>query len=67
MADHHVQGSVAFICTAKEAALIEEAWQHAADLDDELAPGNPSAEFLAAFPPVELGKPRIVEDREQAN
>ncbi|CAM5547797.1 hypothetical protein GS397_05070 [Sphingobium yanoikuyae] len=57
MADHHVQGSVAFICTAKEAALIEEAWQHAADLDDELAPGNPSAEFLAAFPPVELGNP----------
>lgn len=49
MADHHVQGSVAFTCTAREAALIEEAWQHAADLDNDLAPGDPSAEFLTAF------------------
>ncbi|MFD1961640.1 hypothetical protein ACFSHP_26000 [Novosphingobium panipatense] len=57
MADHYVQGSVAFTCTAQEAALIEEAWQHAADLDNELAPGDPSAEFLTAFPPVELGNP----------
>ncbi|MEE4453430.1 hypothetical protein [Novosphingobium resinovorum] len=55
MADHYAQGSVAFTCTAQEAALIEEAWQHAADLDNDLAPGDPSAEFLAAFPPVELG------------
>lgn len=62
MADYYVQGSFTFTCTAAESALIEEAWQHAADLGDKAlgdkaAPGEPSAEFLAAFPPTDLGNP----------
>ncbi|QNG43557.1 hypothetical protein [Sphingobium yanoikuyae] len=57
MADHHVQGSFAFTCTARESALIEEAWQHAADLLGDFSPSEPSAEFLAAFMPDELGNP----------
>ncbi|MFD2429607.1 hypothetical protein ACFSUK_18660 [Sphingobium scionense] len=57
MAEHHVQGSFAFTCTAAESALIEEAWQHAADLLGNFTPGEPSAEFLAAFMPTDLGNP----------
>ncbi|MDR7156782.1 hypothetical protein J2W40_003627 [Sphingobium xenophagum] len=57
MADHCVQGSFAFTCTARESALIEEAWQHASDLLADLAPGEPSAEFLAAFMPNDLANP----------
>jgi hypothetical protein len=57
MADCYVQGSFAFICTAAESALIEEAWQHAADLRGDFAPGEPSAEFLIAFPPTDLANP----------
>ena len=57
MADHYVQGSFAFTCTARESALIEEAWQHASDLLADLAPGEPSAEFLAAFMPTDLANP----------
>lgn len=57
MTDHFVQASFAFTCTAAEAALIEEAWSHAADLMGDFPPGEPSAEFLAAFPPTELGNP----------
>ncbi|HUD90522.1 hypothetical protein [Sphingobium sp.] len=57
MADHYVQGSFAFTCTAQESALIEEAWQHAADLLGDFAPGEPSAEFLAAFMPTDLANP----------
>lgn len=57
MADHHVQGSFAFTCTAAESALIEEGWQHAADLLGDFTPGEPSAEFLAAFMPTDLGNP----------
>ncbi|MBT2245827.1 hypothetical protein JQK15_20140 [Sphingobium sp. BHU LFT2] len=57
MADHHVQGSFAFTCTASESALLEEAWQHAADLLGDFTPGEPSAEFLAAFMPTDLGNP----------
>jgi hypothetical protein len=57
MADYYVQGSFSFTCTAAESALIEEAWQHAADIGDTAAPGEPSAEFLAAFPPTDLGNP----------
>lgn len=57
MADHYVQGSFAFTCTARESALIEEAWQHAADLLGDFTPGEPSAEFLAAFMPDELANP----------
>ncbi|MAM11782.1 MAG: hypothetical protein CML23_15250 [Rhizobiaceae bacterium] len=57
MADHHVQGSFAFTCTAAESALIEEAWQHAADLLGDFTPGEPSAAFLAAFMPTDLANP----------
>jgi hypothetical protein len=57
MADHHVQGSFAFTCTAAESALIEEAWQHAADLLGNFTPGEPSAAFLAAFMPMDLANP----------
>ncbi|WP_454883019.1 hypothetical protein [Sphingomonas oryzagri] len=57
MADTYVQGSFAFTCTAAESALIEEAWQHASDLMDHIAPGEPSAEFLTAFAPTELADP----------
>ncbi|HEX7781206.1 MAG TPA: hypothetical protein VF509_00205 [Sphingobium sp.] len=57
MADYYVQGSFSFTCTAAESALIEEAWQHAADLGHKAPPGEPSAQFLAAFPPTDLGNP----------
>ena len=57
MADHYVQGSFAFTCTAQESALIEEAWQHASDLLGDFAPAAPSAEFLAAFMPTDLANP----------
>jgi len=57
MADHYVQASFAFTCTARESALIEEAWQHASDLLGDFAPGEPSAEFLAAFMPTDLANP----------
>lgn len=51
MADCYIQGSFAFTCTIAEAALIEESWQHASDLLGGFEPGEPSPEFLAAFPP----------------
>ncbi|WP_313231176.1 hypothetical protein [Sphingobium yanoikuyae] len=57
MADHHVQGSFAFTCAAAERALIEEAWQRAADLLGDFTPGEPSAAFLAAFMPTDLANP----------
>lgn len=50
MADSFVQGSFAFTCSIEEAALIEEAWQHAAHLSDCFAPGAVSRAFLAIFP-----------------
>ncbi|MFC3443862.1 hypothetical protein ACFOKF_22185 [Sphingobium rhizovicinum] len=51
MAECFIQGSFAFTCTIAEAALIEESWQHASDLLSEFEPGEPSHEFLAAYPP----------------
>ncbi|MFY9348900.1 MAG: hypothetical protein WBL20_05320 [Sphingobium sp.] len=50
MADSFVQGAFAFTCSIDEAALIEEAWQHSADLTGEFEPGSVSPEFLAIFP-----------------
>jgi hypothetical protein len=55
MADSFIQGSFAFTCSIDEAALIEEAWQHAADLIGNFEPASVSPEFLAIFPPVDLG------------
>lgn len=52
MADSYVQGSFAFTCTIKEAALIEEAWQIANDLGCEIEPASVTPEFLAIFPPI---------------
>lgn len=50
MADSFVQGAFAFTCSIDEAALIEEAWQHSADLMGEFEPSSVSPEFLAIFP-----------------
>jgi hypothetical protein len=57
MADHFVQGAFAFACSTDEAALIEEAWQLAADLIADVTPAPVSKELLAAFPPVLEGDP----------
>ncbi len=57
MADYYVQGSFSFTCTAAESALIEEAWQHAANLGDKAGPSEAPAEILASFPPTDLGNP----------
>lgn len=51
MADHFTQGAFAFMCSIDEAALIEEAWQLAADLMSDFTPDSVSDEFLAVFPP----------------
>jgi hypothetical protein len=51
MADHFIQGSFAFTCSIAEAALIEEAWQLAADLMGDFEPAPISDELLAIFPP----------------
>src|SRR3546814_16246788 len=51
MADHFIQGSFAFTCSIAEAALIEEAWQLAADLMGDFDPAHISDELLAVFPP----------------
>lgn len=51
VADHFVQGAFAFTCSIDEAALIEEAWQLAADLMGKYAFDPVSAQLLAAFPP----------------
>src|SRR3546814_18857545 len=40
MADHFIQGSFAFTCSIAEAALIEEAWQLAADLMGDFDPAD---------------------------
>lgn len=53
MADSFIQGSFAFTCSIDEVALIEEAWQHAADLMGDFEPASVSPEFLAIFPPVD--------------
>ena len=52
MADSYVQGSFAFTCSHAEMALIEEAFQASFDLQDRNGQGEPSLEFIAAFPPV---------------
>lgn len=52
MADSFVQGSFAFTCTTKEAALIDEAWQIATGLACECEPALVSPEFLTIFPPI---------------
>lgn len=57
MADHFVEGAFAFTCSIEEAALIEEAWQIAADLMGEFMPDPVSVELLAVFPPVVSGSP----------
>jgi len=57
MADCYVQGSFAFICTHAEMALIEEAFQASYDLEAGDTPGDPTPEFLTAFPPLEPGDP----------
>jgi len=57
MADHFIQGSFAFTCSIAEAALIEEAWQLAADLMGEFEPDSISDELLAVFPPTISDKP----------
>src|SRR3546814_2459159 len=57
MADHFIQGSFAFTCSIAEAALIEEAWQLAADLMGDFDPAPISDELLAVFPPSLADKP----------
>ena len=57
MADHFIQGSFAFTCSIAEAALIEEAWQLAADLMWDFDPAPISDELLAVFPPSLADKP----------
>ncbi|MBB3357037.1 MULTISPECIES: hypothetical protein [unclassified Novosphingobium] len=57
MADHFVQGAFAFICSTSEAALIEEAWQLAADLMGDFETSPVSDELLEVFPPTIEGKP----------
>ncbi|MCH2220327.1 MAG: hypothetical protein MK097_08415 [Dechloromonas sp.] len=57
MADSYVQGSFAFTCTNAEMALIEEAFQASYDLEAGSTSGDPTPEFLAAFPPLEPGDP----------
>src|SRR3546814_13019610 len=57
MADHFIQGSFAFTCSIAEAALIEEAWQLAADLLGDFDPASISDELLAVFPPSLADKP----------
>ena len=54
MADTWIQGSFAFKCTNAEMALIEEAFQGAADLMDDGEPSDPTPEFLVIFPPTDL-------------
>src|SRR3546814_17859062 len=58
MADHFIQGSFAFTCSIAEAALIEEAWQLAADLMGDFDPAPISDELLAVFPPSLADKDR---------
>ncbi len=53
MADTWIQGSFAFTCSNAEMALIEEAFQAAADLMDDCEPTDPTPEFLAIFPPTD--------------
>jgi len=57
MADSYVQGSFAFTCTHAELALIEEAFQASFELEAGSTPGEPTPEFLAAFPPTEPDDP----------
>lgn len=57
MADHFIQGSFAFTCSIDEAALIEEAWQLAADLMGDFKPAPLSDELLAVFPPTIANNP----------
>lgn len=57
MADHFIQGVFAFTCSIAEAALIEEAWQLAADLMGDFDPAPISNELLAVFPPSLTDKP----------
>ncbi|CAM5611850.1 hypothetical protein ACFSUK_04500 [Sphingobium scionense] len=57
MADHFIQGSFAFTCSIAEAALIEEAWQLAADLMGDFEPAPVSDDLLAVFPPTIGDKP----------
>src|SRR3546814_2571818 len=57
LADHFIQGSFAFTCSIAEAALIEEAWQLAADLMGDFDPAPISDELLAVFPPSLADKP----------
>lgn len=53
MSDHFTQGAFAFTSSIGEAALIEEAWQIAAELNDECEPDEVSTAFLSIFPPTE--------------
>ncbi|PZU66755.1 hypothetical protein [Sphingobium sp.] len=57
MADPFIQGSFAFTCSIAEAALIEEAWQLAADLMGDFESAPVSDELLAVFPPTIGDKP----------
>jgi len=57
MADSYVHGSFAFTCTHAELALIEEAFQASCDLEVSGTPGEPTPEFLAAFPPESPDEP----------
>ena len=57
MADHFIQGSFAFTCSIAEVALIEEAWQLAADLMGDFKPDPISDELKAVFPPTIGDKP----------
>jgi hypothetical protein len=57
MADHFTQGAFAFTCSISEAALIEEAWQIAADLMGDFEPDPISDELKAVFPPTIADKP----------
>lgn len=52
MADYFTKASFAFTCSARETALIEEAFQLADDLQAGLDSAAPSPEFLAIFPSV---------------
>lgn len=57
MADHFTQGAFAFTCSIDEAALIEEAWQLAADLMGDFTPDPISDALLAVFPPTKEDNP----------
>jgi hypothetical protein len=57
MAEFYLKASFAFQCSNAELALLNEAFQAATDISIGFDPGQPSAAFLAVFPPFEHADP----------